>query len=156
MILAHEHITPGQGHEAGRRLLEELYLQHTGKPLPPIVYTELGKPVFAEEDLHFSITHTPNHVFCVLSERPVGVDAEELSRQVDPLLADKLLSVSEKAQYQAAEDKNMALLTFWVLKEAQGKCSGKGMQLWPRHTAFSLDDVRVQQKDGCLLAIIEG
>ena len=155
MILAHENIAPGQGHEAGRRLLEKLYRQHTGNSLPPIVHTPLGKPVFAQGDLHFSITHTPNHVFCALSDRPVGIDAEELSRKINPRLADKLLSFTEKEQYDSAADQNLALLTFWVLKEAQGKCSAEGLQLWPRHTDFSLNDPRVQQLHGCLLAIVE-
>lgn len=155
MILAHENIVPGQGHEAGRRLLEKLYRQHTGKPLPPIVYTPLGKPVFEQGDLHFSITHTPNHVFCVLSDRPVGIDAEELSRAINPRLAEKLLSPSEKTQYDGAQDQNLALLTFWVLKEAQGKCRGEGLQLWPRHTNFFLNDPRVRQLHGCLLAVVE-
>lgn len=155
MILAHAKIAPGEGHKTGRALLERLYRQKTGKPLPPIEKTVLGKPYFAQEDLHFSITHTDAHVFCVLSDRPVGIDAEELTRRIAPRLADKLLSPSEKARYEGASDKNRALLTFWVLKEAQGKCSGKGLQLWPNHTDFSLDDPRVQQLHGCLVAIIE-
>ena len=155
MLLAHENIAPGQGHEAGRRLLEQLYRQHTGCPLPEIATTKLGKPYFTEEKLYFSITHTDHHVFCALSERAIGIDAEELTRSMKPALAEKLLSPGEKAQYDAAADKNRALLTFWVLKEAQGKCTGQGMQLWPNHTSFSLDDPRVAEHHGCLLAIIE-
>lgn len=155
MLLAHENITPGQGHEAGRRLLGQLYRQYTGAAMPAIAVSPLGKPVFTESDLHFSITHTKNHVFCVLSDKPVGIDAEELTRVVEPRLAQKLLSPSEKAQYDAAVDQNRALLTFWVLKEALGKCTGQGLQLWPNHTGFSLDDPRVTEKNGCLVAVIE-
>ena len=155
MLLAHRNINPGEGHEAGRALLAQLYLQHTGMPMPPIVCTKLGKPFFQGCDLHFSITHTKNHVFCALSERPIGIDAEELTRTVVPQLADKLLSATEKMRYAAAPDKNRALLTFWVLKEATGKMTGQGMQLWPNHTDFSLDDPRVSQQHGCLLAVIE-
>ena len=155
MLLAHEAIKPGQGHTAGRSLLEQLYLQKTGQPMPPIAHTKLGKPYFIEGDLHFSITHTDRHVFCALSDQPVGIDAEELTRVIKPQLADKLLSPSEKAHYEAARDKNRTLLTFWVLKEALGKLEGKGMQIWPNHTDFSPDDPRVQESHGCLLAIIE-
>ena len=155
MLLAHAEINAGEGHQAGRELLRQLYLQKTGKPMPPIEKTALGKPYFPREDLHFSISHTPGHVFCVLSERPVGVDAEELTRRVKPALADKILSQTEKAQYEKAQDKDRALLTFWVLKEAESKCSGKGIQLWPNQTNFSLDDPRVQQLHGCLVAVIE-
>ena len=155
MLLAHENILLGQGHSVGRRLLEQLYLQKTGQPMPAIAVTKLGKPYFTEGSLHFSITHTDHHVFCVLSEKPVGIDAEELTRTIDPRLAEKLLSPTEKARYAAAQDQNRALLTFWVLKEAQGKLEGKGMQLWPNHTDFSPDDPRVREIHNCLLAIIE-
>ena len=155
MLLRSQTITPGQGHAAGRELLAQMYREVTGKALPEICVTKLGKPYFTEGSLHFSITHTDHHVFCVLSEKPIGIDAEELTRTIDPRLADKLLSPAEKARYEAAPDQNRALLTFWVLKEAQGKLEGKGMQLWPNHTDFSPDDPRVQELHNCLLAIIE-
>ena len=155
MVLAHKNITPGSGHAAGRQLLAELYLRQTGCSMPEIVVGPLGKPYFPDSDLHFSISHTDRHVFCALSDRPIGIDAEELTRQINPKLAEKLLSPTEKTQYDAAADKQRALLTFWVLMEAQGKCTGEGMQLWPNHTDFSLNDPRITEQHGCLLAIIE-
>ena len=156
MELAYKRIQPGTGHEAGRQLLSQLYRQKTGKPMPQILTGERGKPYFAEGDWHFSISHTRSHVFCVLADCPVGVDAEELSRQVKPGLAQKILSPSEYAQYEHAPDKNRALLTFWVLKEAAGKATGEGIRGYPDHTAFSLADPSVQELDGCLVAIVKG
>ena len=41
-------------------------------------------------------------------------------------------------------------------KEAAAKLSGEGLRGYPNHTNFSLDDPRVQQIDGCLVAVIEG
>lgn len=155
MRLAGSTITPGTGHEAGRALLARLYRQETGEPLPAIVTEPGGKPRFADSPWEFSISHTRHHVFCVLSGSPVGIDAEELQRRVDPRLAGRILSPSELAQYHAAGDKNKALLTFWVLKEAQAKCTGEGLSYPPKPTAFSLEDPRVQIIDGCLVAVIE-
>ncbi len=148
-------ISPGQGHGAGRALLGQLYRELTGKPLPEIVTDPWGKPRFADGPYHFSITHTRGHVFVALGERPLGLDAEELSRRVNPALAEKLLSPEEYRQYQHATDKNTALLTFWVLKEARGKLTGEGIRPWPDHTCFSLDDPRVFTRDGCILALME-
>lgn len=148
-------IAPGQGHEAGRKLLGQMYREATGEEMPPIVVDAGGKPRFASGKLHFSITHTPRHVFVALSERPVGLDAEELSRPVNLKLAEKILSGDEYRQYAAAGDKAKALLTFWVLKEAQGKLTGEGVRPWPNHTRFSLEDPRVFTQDGCLLALVE-
>ena len=142
------------GHDAGRALLARLYREQTGKELPQILITRRGKPYFADRSLCFSISHTKNHVFCALSDQNVGIDAEELTREIDPRLADKILSPGELIQYEAAADKNRALLTFWVLKEAAAKLSGEGLRGYPNHTNFSLNDPRVTETDGCLLAVL--
>ena len=155
MALTYRTIKAGEGHAAGRSLLKETVERLTGAPMPEIRIAERGKPYFAHESLHFSISHTKAHVFCALSDRPVGIDAEETDRDISLKLAQKILSPGELAQYEAAEDKRTALLTFWVLKEAQAKCCGTGLQGYPDHTNFSLDDPRVTIIDGCLVAVIE-
>ena len=123
--------------------------------LPEIRTTERGKPYFTDGNLHFSISHTQKHAFCVLSENNVGLDAEELDRKVNLKLAEKILSPEEKARFDAAENKEKALLIFWVLKEAEAKLSGRGLRIYPNHTNFSLDDPRVKKMNGCLVAVIE-
>ena len=155
IALAHAATAPKQGHEDGRKLLRQLFETHVGGEMPPIAIGERGKPYFADHPIHFSITHTPNHVFCALSHRPIGIDAEELDRKFSLRVADKILSPTEKAQLEAATDKSRALLTFWVLKEAAGKCSGQGINANPNQTAFTLDDPRVTEQFGCLVAVIE-
>lgn len=142
------------GHEAGRQLLAQLYREETGQPLPPIAVTDRGKPYFVGSDLHFSITHTKKHAFCVLSDRNVGIDAEESDRNIRLELAEKILSPGEESRFRKAEDPRRALLTFWVLKEAAAKCSGEGLRGYPRDTDFSLDDPRVTEMEGCLVAIV--
>ena len=143
------------GHEAGRRLLGELYRRETGEALPQIRVTDRGKPYFPDRPWHFSISHTPKHAFCVLSRRNVAIDAEELDRKINLKLADKILSPSEKQQFDRAENPEKALLTFWVLKEAAAKCSGQGLTGYPNKTVFSLDDPRIFTMDGCYVAVIE-
>ena len=143
------------GHEAGRRLLAQLYRQETGEEPPPILKTDRGKPYFETGNWYFSISHTPKHAFCALSRKNIAIDAEELDRDISLRLADKILSPGEKQQYSAAPDKRRALLTFWVLKEAAAKLSGEGLRGYPCHTNFSLDDPRVTERDGCLVAVME-
>ena len=143
------------GHEGGRRLLKDLWQTHIGGELPEITVTERGKPYFVDSDWFFSISHTKKHAFCALSDVPVGIDAEEKDRNIHLCLAEKILSPAEKAQFDRAEDKRLALLTFWVLKEAAAKLSGEGLKGYPNHTYFSLDDPRVLEKDGCIVAILE-
>ena len=154
MILASCALTGQTGHEAGRQLLRQLYRQETGDELPSIVTTSTGKPYFENSPWHFSISHTRRHAFCVLSKEDIAIDAEELDRKIDLRLAQKILSPKEKVQFDAAEDKRRALLTFWVLKEAAVKLSGEGLRGYPNQTDFSLDDPRVREMDGCLVAIV--
>ena len=152
MIIGSCELNGRTGHDAGRALLARLY---PGESLPAIGVTERGKPYFVDSPWHFSISHTPYRAFCVLSERPVGIDAEETDRDINLRLAEKILSPVEKAQFDAVEDKRSALLKFWVLKEAAAKLSGEGLKGYPNHTVFSLDDPRVREIDGCYVAILE-
>lgn len=143
------------GHEAGRELLAWLYRTETGENMPEISVTDRGKPYFVDSDWHFSISHTKRHAFCVLSHCNVGLDAEESGRNIDLRLAEKILSPSEKARFDAAADQRVALLKLWVLKEAAAKLSGEGLRGYPNHTDFSPDDPRVTVIDGCFVAILE-
>ena len=142
------------GHDAGRALLAGLYADHVGGPLPRIEIGPMGKPYFVESGWYFSISHTKGHAFCVLADVPVGLDAEEMDRPIRLSMAPKILSTGELAQFSAAEDPRLALLTFWVLKEAQAKLTGEGMKWHPTHTNFSVNDARVQRIDGCLVALM--
>ena len=155
MKLAHCKLTGQTGHEAGRQLLAEAYREETGEELPEIRITDRGKPYFPDSDWHFSISHTSRHAFCVLSRKNIAIDAEELDRKINLRLSEKILSESEKQEFAAAENQKTALLTFWVLKEAAAKLSGEGLQGYPNHTHFSLDDPRVTELDGCLVAVME-
>ncbi len=142
------------GHQAGWQLLEAVYREHTGQAPPPVLVTPEGKPYWKDSPWHFSISHTRRHAFCALAGVPVGIDAEELDRPVMLSLAEKILSPGEKAQFDRATDKRRALLTFWVLKEAAAKQSGEGLRIYPNHTNFTLDDPRVTEHAGCLVAVL--
>lgn len=154
MIVASCDLEGRTGHEAAWALLAEVYRGETGEELPEIAREARGKPYFVDGIWHFSLSHTRRHAFCALSRCPVGIDGEELDRNVDLRLAEKILSPGEKDQFCRAADKKRALLTFWVLKEAAAKCTGEGLRGYPRHTNFSLEDPRVRIMDGCLVAVI--
>ena len=143
------------GHEAGRQLLARMYREITGENCPEIAVTQRGKPYFVEGPWHFSISHTKNHVFCALSTRPVGLDAEEMDREINLRLAEKILSEPEWIRLEAAADKRAALLKLWVLKEASVKLTGEGLRGYPNQTDFSPDDPRVTELNGCYVAVLE-
>ena len=155
MIFGSMELSGRSGHDTGRILLQQLWAENIGGELPEIAIAERGKPCFADSDWHFSISHTHRRAFCVLSRENVGIDAEETDRAPNLRLADKILSPSEKAQFDAAEDPRTALLKFWVLKEAAAKLSGDGLRGYPNHTDFSLEDPRVFETNGCFVAIFK-
>ena len=143
------------GHEVGRQLLQQLYREETGEEPPKIQIASRGKPYFEDSKLHFSISHTKEHAFCVLASCPVGIDAEEQDRMINLRLAEKILSDAEYARFEAAEDKRGTLLRLWVLKEAAGKLTGEGINGYPNHTDFDPQDARIQEIDGCYVAILK-
>ena len=111
MRLLSEKLNGRDPHRAGLALLQKLY----GAPLPEIQRTPLGKPYFPGENLYFSISHTPRHAFCVLSQKEVGLDAEELDRDIKLALAEKILSETERKEYEQAEDKRLAAFACWTI-----------------------------------------
>lgn len=155
MKLAWTRLDGRSGHEVGRQLLSQLCREETGKDCPEILTEERGKPYFQDSPLHFSISHTKNHAFCLLAPYPVGIDAEEMDRDIKLRLADKILSPAEKVRFEASGDKHAALLRLWVLKEASAKLSGSGLNGYPNHTDFDPMDERILEIDGCYVAMIK-
>ena len=152
MKLLWTRLEPGiSGHDAAYRLLARL----VGQPLPEIRRTEQGKPYFPEGKCHFSLSHTVRHAFCCVSERNVGIDAEEIGRKIDPRLGKRWLSESERARLEAARDREDALLRLWVLKESYAKLTGRGIGNYLKDTDFSPEDPRIQVLDGCYVAVME-
>ena len=81
--IGHQEISDGSGHDAGYAVLKKLWQEEIGGSFPQIACTKRGKPYFVDTPVYFSITHTKNHAFCVLSNTPVGIDAEEKDRNIN-------------------------------------------------------------------------
>lgn len=153
VFLLSEALNGRSGHEVGRALLAQLYRQATGEELPPIAVTPQGKPYFTEGSWHFSISHTDHYAFCVLSQHNVGLDAEEKGRPVSPKILEKFLSNREKTRL--GSDPEDDFLRLWVLKEAEAKLTGRGMGNWMKNTDFDPFDQRIQETNGCYVAVLE-
>lgn len=150
MELAWQRLDGRDGHSVGLELLGQL----CPGPMPPIVRSERGKPRFASGP-HFSVSHCKNHAFVAVSDKNIGIDAEEKDRDIDLRLAKRILSHSEMARYSSAPDRREALLRLWVLKEALAKLTGRGWGNYLYCTDFSPDDPRIAEIDGCYVAVLE-
>lgn len=127
--------TANQGGLDARRLLDRLYQETVGQPMPPFCAAKRGKPYFANSPLHCSTPHRAM-VFCALAETEVGLDAEQLGRPVRPALVKKVLSSQEYCLWQQAEDPDRLFLSLWTLKEATVKYTGDGLRGYPNHLSF--------------------
>lgn len=122
----------------GLVLLTVLWASESGHtPLPPIAFSEKGKPYFTEGDLYFNISHSGRIALCALSDRPIGVDIEPLRKsftEKEEGIARRFFTEEEQRLLAASFDKGEIFTKIWVRKEALVKKSGEGA------SALSLTD----------------
>ncbi len=152
--------------ETTRPLAHDLLLhawhQSRTAPMPPVQYTDSGKPFFAGNPLFFSLSHTRTLALCAVSDSPVGADCETV-RPLSYKAIERVLSPSELAQYRTAADPQVAFFSFWTLKEAWAKYTGNGLGGFPNYTHFELSPPAmsgvdtpsffVQQQSDCMIAV---
>lgn len=107
-------------------LLFALWEQTPDEPLPPLGFSETGKPYFPGSDLHFNLSHTDTLVCLALSARPVGIDAQTAVLPSEGV-AKRVLSPAELALLDAAPDKAALFTVLWTQKEAFVKRTGEGI-----------------------------
>lgn len=107
-----------------------------------------GKPAIVEPNrlrsLRFNLAHTVDLVICIVSRAgEVGVDVEETSQTVDPLLvARHFFSRRQQSRLAGLPSHERALRFFeqWALKEAYVKATGKGLAHSPERLTIEQDD----------------
>ena len=100
--------------------------------------------------------NTPTRLILTASGGPFRTLDEFCRRMVPRDLNRRAVeSLIKAGAFDSLGFKRRALLTFWVLKEAQVKRTGDGLRGYPNGTDFSLNDPRVTEMDGCLVAVIE-
>jgi len=92
-----------------------------------IISDEHGKPfLVANDPVHFSITHSSDHVAVAFSREPVGLDLEQV-REVDAAaLASRFFSPREAEWVDQSDDPNL-FFTLWNCREAAIKADGRGL-----------------------------
>jgi 4'-phosphopantetheinyl transferase len=83
----------------------------------------------------------------------VGVDAERLEETpLEPALLDAVLTPCERQRLAALspEERQVAFLALWTLKEALGKAMGVGLRLPLTTIGFALDPIRLTELPAAL------
>ena len=103
-----------------------------------IVYGAFGKPMIAEQEIHYNISHSGVWVVCALGHENVGIDIE-LVHPLKKNSANLFLSLQEKAALHDVKEAENAIYRLWVLKESYCKYTGKGLHLPMNRLTFYRD-----------------
>lgn len=148
---------------AAECLLRQL-LQEMGVKNCAIECTELGQPI-TDCGLFVSIAHSGNHVVCAASEKPIGIDLEEI-RPVDFAITRHVCTEDENRyifgrdplpeDLKRCEDPETLTRFFeiWTGKEAYFKQQGTGIRDLKGISILPLPRL-VIQKSGCIITIYE-
>lgn len=92
-----------------------------------IVTGRYGKPYLPDfPAIEFSMTHCRKCIGCSVSEHSIGIDAEEIIH-LKPDIVNGLFTSSEIKAIEASKSPEDETTRIWTVKEAVGKCSGKGL-----------------------------
>ncbi len=92
-----------------------------------ILKDERGKPYCRSHRIEFSIAHSGDTVVCAVSDRPIGVDVEEI-RETD-LRVHRIACNDREKNYifESENGQNERFLRVWTAKEAYFKFLGTGI-----------------------------
>ena len=109
--------------------------------MPEFDYIAHEKPVLKHyPDIHFNLSHCKKGILCVIDDKPVGCDIEEIEKKFDLNLCHVCYNAQEIKDLQNADDPCIAFTELWTKKEAVFKLKGTGINddikdiLSPRNT----------------------
>jgi 4'-phosphopantetheinyl transferase len=88
-----------------------------------------GKPFLVNNpQTHYNISHTHQHIACVIGDISVGVDIEKI-RPIDMKIVERFFVSEEKEYILSAQSdlQNKRFFEVWTKKESRVKCEGKGL-----------------------------
>lgn len=98
-------------------------------------YNEHGKPCLLHQSMHFNISHAGNYAVCGISDQPIGVDVEVITKldgKPDQVrrIADRILTEPEQNFWNDEQGASGAeLLKVWTKKESYAKMKGIGLSI---------------------------
>ena len=97
------------------------------KENPLFEYNEHGKPsIVGHPEICFNLSHCKEAAICAISNQPIGVDVESV-RSFNDSLVRYTMNEDEIQQIESAEDRAVAFIRLWTMKEAAMKLIGTGI-----------------------------
>ena len=114
---------------------------------------ENGKPYIENIDIEFSISHSGTIAVCAISDKPVGIDIEQI-RDVNINLVKKLFTPDE--QNYVLEKWSLSKQRFfevWTRKEAYVKMLGKGVPYFPEFSVMGNQDIKTHIRSKYIVSV---
>ncbi len=122
---------------------------------PAIVYTDKGKPYLPDHpDIHFNISHCPRGCVCAVSDKPVGVDIQDI-RPFSQDIANRCCSAEELLLLKQSADPTVYFTRMWAMKESYLKMTGEGIaQSLPTiDTTGAYSAIHTTYTNNCYIAV---
>lgn len=95
---------------------------------PAFDYIRHDKPVLRDyPDIHFNLSHCRKGVMCVIADRPIGCDIEEIEEKLDMALCRHCYNDNEVTNITSSEEPCIEFTKLWTMKEATLKLTGEGI-----------------------------
>lgn len=123
---------------------------------PQIAYGVYGKPYLTEyPDIYFNISHCPKGCVCVVSDREIGVDIQDI-RPFSWDIAKRVCCDNELKMLECADDKARLFTKIWTMKESYVKMTGEGItSISSANTIVIRNEIIVFEKDIFFISISE-
>ena len=100
---------------------------------PVFEYNEHGKPsIVGHPEICFNLSHCKEAAICAISDQPVGVDVESV-RSFNESLVHYTMNEDEIRQIESSEDRAVAFIRLWTMKESAMKLIGTGISNDMKH-----------------------
>lgn len=137
----------------GAALARHLLWQEFRIPCTAVIaYGPYGKPYLMDyPKAHFNISHSGQYVVCAVSDRPVGIDIQEIVPYCSEIAAN-VCNLTELAHLGVSSEPATEFARIWTKKEAFVKLTGNGITEEMKDISFP-EDVHLRQFD-CGMYII--
>ncbi len=134
-------------HAAGEALSKKMLSAALGITPESITLlrTKKGKPYVNGYDVHFSVSHSGDHILCAVHEAPIGADIQEIL----PLREKVLKKVCTPAEIVYIGDDPARFTEVWTRKEAYAKLTGKGLAIGLQNISVADENSLFSTVNGC-------
>lgn len=95
---------------------------------PSFEYLGNDKPTLKDyPHIHFNLSHCRRGVLCVIDDKPIGCDIEEIEKKLDLDLCRFCYNDSEVNSITSDPESCIAFTRLWTMKEAVLKLTGEGI-----------------------------